>query len=193
MGTDGTTRFIPYQASKTEAYVVRGYHAGPFLEATLTRDNCHHHVFAEDSFEPVELLALKRFRPAEGAAYSHFLGNLEDAAKLAAKAELGYRVHTRAEDGKVILQLTARLLQPDGDVHTEICDEHAFEDPDSSLALVQANEKAAELRDQAKDLNEQWIETRDSQLADVRAAYDRDDEQAAAAEELQRLVDAEAD
>jgi hypothetical protein len=191
MGTDGATRFAAYPVSKDEAFVVRGYRVGGFVEATLTRDVCHHHVFSEDNFEPLELFALKRFRPSEGAAYSHYLGNLEDAAKRAAKGELGYRVHTRAENGQVILEMTGRLIQPDGEMHTEICHEQAFEDPDSSLALVQANEKAAELRDRAKGLNEQWIEQRDSHLAEVRAAYDRDDEQQAAAEELQQLVDAE--
>jgi hypothetical protein len=193
MGTDGATRFIAYPVSKSEAFVVRGYRVGGFVEATLTRDTRHHHVFSEDTFEPVELFALKRFRPTEGAAYSYYLGNLEDAAKVCAKSELGYRVHTRAENGKVILEMTARLIQPDGEMHTEICHEQAFEDPDSSLALVEANEKAVELREQAKSLNEQWIEERDSRLAEVRAAYDRDDEQRAAAEELQQLVDAEDD
>ena len=193
MGIDGATRFAIYPVSKNEAFVVRGYRAGSFLEVTLTRDVSHHHVFSEDSFEPIELLALKRFRPTDGAAYSHYLGNLEDAAQLAAKGELGYRVHTSAEDGKVVITLIGRVLQPDGRTQTELYNRESFEDPDSSLALVAANERGAELRQKAAELNEDWVSQRADLLARVREQYDRDDEQQAAAEELQELVDAQDD
>lgn len=189
---DGETRYVAFPASKSEAYVVRGYHVGNLLEATLTRDTTHHHVFNEDTQEPVELFALQRFHRGEGAEYSHFLGNLETAARLLARGDHGYKIHTSAEDGNVILSMTARLLQPDGLIHTEICHEQTFTDPDSSLALVQANEKATELRAQARTLNEAWVEQRDARLAQIRAAYDRDDEKEAAAEELHELVDTEA-
>ena len=108
-----------------------------------------------------------------------------------ARGEYGYHVHTRADDGNVILSMISRLLRPDGLVHTEVCHEQTFSEPDSSLALVEANEKAAELREQAKTLNEQWVEERDARLAEIRAGYDRDDEKVEAAEQLQQLVEDE--
>lgn len=192
MTIDGETRFAAFPASKSEAYVVRGYHVGHQLEATLTRDTTHHHVFSEDTHEPVELFALRRFHRDDGAEYSHFLGNLETAARLLARGDHGYKIHTEARDGNVILSMTGRLLQPDGLIHTEVPFEQTFSDPDSSLALVEANERATELRAQARTLNQEWIEQRDARLAEVRAAYDRDDEKDAAAAELQQLVDTEA-
>ncbi|MHB8692381.1 MAG: hypothetical protein ACYDHH_14165 [Solirubrobacteraceae bacterium] len=190
---DPETRFFSFPASDSESYVVRGYHAGHLLELTLSRDARHKHHFNEDTFTPVEILAVKRFRHSEMAAYSSYAGHLEDTAALAARGELGYHVHTAAVDGKVEISLVARLLQADGKVHTEISDQQTFEDPDSSIALVEANERATELRAKAEGLNEEWIERLNADVAAVRAGYDHDDEQAAAAEQLQRLVDAEGD
>jgi hypothetical protein len=191
MTSDPSFRFQAYPVSDDESFVVRGLRAGPFVEISLSRDTRHKHRFGSENYEPVELVALKRFRPTDIAGYSAYAGNLEVAAELAARGKLGYTVHTAANGGRVSISLVARLLADDGRVHTELSHEESFEDPDTEVALVRANEKAAELNVKAEELNDQWAAERNARLSELRADYDRADSDARAAEELQRIVDAE--
>lgn len=191
MTSDSSFRFQAYASSDEESYVVRGLRAGPFVEISLSRDARHKRRFGSESYEPVELLALKRFRPTDIAGYSTYAGNLEVAADIAARGKLGYTVHTSSDNGRVRISLVARLLAPDGRVRTEISHEQSFEDPDSQVALVQASEKAAELSSVAEELNDQWASVRSATVSDLRADYDRADADVQAADELQRIVDAE--
>jgi hypothetical protein len=188
--------FLPFstsQVSDAEAYVVRGRAVGRFVEISLSRDMRHGHSFRSDSYRPAELIMFKRFPQRAVAEYSAYAGNLETAARIAARGELGYTVHTAAEAGSIVISLVARLLAPDGTIRTEITHEQRFSDPDSDLALVRANEKAVELRAMAEKLNEQWTSLRDAHLIELRAQYEESDAQAAAATRLQQLVDDEAD
>jgi hypothetical protein len=191
VAVDPASRFLAFPASEEESYVVRGEQAGAFVEISLTRDARRKRRFGSDTYTPVELIAFKRFRPTDMAGYSAYAGNLETAGEIAARGQLGYTIRTNAETGKVQIALIARLLTPDGRVHTEISHEQSFEDPDSDVALVQANERATELTTLAESLNEQWVSLRDDRLQALRAEYDRDDQQAAAAQGLQRIVDEE--
>jgi hypothetical protein len=193
---EGTTRdpyfrFLAHPVSDTEAYIVRGRTLGPLVEISLGRESKHKRRFGADSYTPIELLALKRFRHGELAAYAAYAGNLDVAAGIAVRGELGYTVRVAAEDGKVRISIVARLLAPDGRVHTDISHDHTFEDPDSGLALVQANEKATELRAIAEQLNDHWVTVRRAHLLDLRAGYDKADAEAESANELRRIVDAE--
>lgn len=191
MASELSFRFQAFAASDAQSYVVRGLRAGRFVEISLSRDVRSKHHFGSETYEPVELLALKRFRPADIAGYSAYAGNLEVAADIAARGKLGYTVHTSADQGRVRISLVARLLAPDGRVRTEISHDQSFEDPDTEVALVRANEKAAELSTIAEELNESWASERNAKLSELRADYDRADSDTHAAEELQRIVDAE--
>jgi hypothetical protein len=122
-----------------------------------------------------------------------YAASLEDAARSAAHGELGYEVHTTAEPSGVRVSLVARLLGPDGHVKTEISDEHYFEEPDSHTALVQANEKATELRSQAEQLNNDWVSLRRARVLELQTEYEKADAQAQAAQSLQDIIDAERD
>jgi hypothetical protein len=188
---DSSLPFFAAPASDDESYVVRGRMVGRFVEISLSRDSRERHRFRSDSYTPIELLALKRFRPAEVSAYTAYAGELETAADVAARGELGYTVHTVSENGQLRIALIARLLTADGRVQTEISHEHSFEDPDSQVVLVQANEKATEIRAEAQGLNDKWVSARAAQLLELRAGYDEADAQAKAGDDLQRIVDAE--
>lgn len=61
------------------------------------------------------------------------------------------------------------------------------------FALVRANEKAAEPRRLAGELNDIWISVRKSQLLELQAKYERADAEAESAKELERIVGAEQD
>jgi len=193
MTSDSFLPFAAYPASESESYVVRGHGVGHFVEISLSRDRRKTRLFGSDIYEPIELLEFKRFPQREVGAYSAYAGNLESAAKLAAPGELGYTVHTAAAQDAIVISLVGRLLAPDGRVHTEISHEQRFSDPDSDLALVQANEKAAELHATAEQLNDQWAELRDQRLRELRAAYDDADAQAEAVHGPQQIVDDERD
>lgn len=191
MSTHSALPFVAIPASDDEAYVVEGHHIGAWVEMTLTRASRQRRRFGSDSYTPTDLLALKRFRRGDIAGYTTFAGHLEDSARVAGRGQLGYSVYTAAEGGTVSVSLVARLLGPDGRVHTEISHENRFDDADSELALVQANEKATELRAIAEQLNDEWASARDASLRELRAEYDRADAQARAAEDLRRIIDAE--
>jgi hypothetical protein len=112
--------FVVVPAGAHDAHVVRGRSVGHWVEISLSLAARHRHLLGQDSYEVVQLLAMKRFPLSEIAAYSTYAGRLEDAAQLAAHGELSHTVHTAAEDGKVVVALVARLLDYDGRVHTEI-------------------------------------------------------------------------
>jgi hypothetical protein len=193
MASDAFLPFAYYPTSEDagESFVVRGREVGPFIEISLSRDRHHTHGSKRGTFEPLELLAMKRFGHQDMAGYTAYAGNLESAASLAARGQLGYSVDTELEGGVVRISLIARLMAPDGRVHTEITHEQSFDDPDSEAALVQANEQATELRANAEQLNDDLATTRAAALEELRAEYDKADEQADAAAELQRIVDSE--
>jgi hypothetical protein len=183
--------FVAIPSSKDEAYVVQGSAAGDQVEVSLSRASRRRHLLGSYSYTALELFALRRFRRSDVSGYSSYAGHLEDAARVAARGELGYTVYTSVDDGVVAVSLVARLLGADGRVHTEISHESRFEEPDSELALVQANETATELRSSAAELNDQWASTNAARLAELRAQYDQADAQAQAAEELLHIVEAE--
>lgn len=134
---------------------MEGRAVGAWIEVTLSRARWQRRRLGADRYTPTEVMVLKRFRRSDLAGYSSYAGHLEDAARIAPRGELGYSVHTAAEDGVLTASLAARLLAQDGRVHTEISNEHHFENPDSEIALVQTNEKAAELRAAAAELNDE--------------------------------------
>jgi hypothetical protein len=115
--------FVVVPAGAHDAYVVRGRSVGHWVEISLSLAARHRHLLGEDSYEVVQLLAMKRFPLSEIATYSTYAGRLEDAAQVAAHGELGHTVHTAAEDGKVVGALVARLLDYDGRVHPGISHE----------------------------------------------------------------------
>src|SRR5271167_199702 len=114
MTTDAFLPFAHYPASASddESYVVRGREVGRFIEISLSRDRHHKHGHDRGSFEMLELLALRRFGHQEMAAYTSYAGNLETAASLAARGQLGYTVDTEIEQGVVKISLVARLMAP---------------------------------------------------------------------------------
>jgi hypothetical protein len=67
-----------------------------------------------------------------------------------------------------------------------------FEDPESTSALVQANERATELRAIAHDMNEQWESQHEARLLERQAEYDEADSRQRAADELERSSTARA-
>lgn len=89
--------------------------------------------------------------------------------------------------------LVARLLTESGELRTVTSHRCRFDDPDSHASLVQATEKATELRALAQQLNENWSSLRASRLLEIQTGYERAEAAAAAADELQRIVESEAD
>jgi hypothetical protein len=188
--------FLPFfvcPATDAECYVVRGRRAGPLVEISLTREHRETHRFGSDTYTPLEVLAVKRFPRVKESAYMSYADSLEDAARYAARGELGYHVHTVADTSRVRVALVARLLGPDGQVDTEISHEHYFEDPDSQAALIQANEEATELRALAQQLNDEWVSRRRARVLELQTEYEKADALAQAAQGLRRIVDAERD
>jgi hypothetical protein len=116
---------------------------------------------------------------------------LEDAARYAARGELGYTVESVAEGGSVRVSLVARLLAESGELLTEVSHEHRFEDPDSHSTLVQASERAAELRALAQQLNDNWTSLHKARLLEIQAEYERADAHAQAASQLQQILESE--
>ena len=179
-------------AQGDECYVVRGRRVGEWVEITLSRER-HQRKHGSDKYTLLELVALKRFEHDQISAYRAYANGLEDAARIAARGELGYQVRIATDGPSVEVSLVARLLTESGKVRTDISHEYRFEDPDSQLALVQANEKAAELRALAENLNDNWSSLHQSRLVEIQAEYERADEAQQAASDLQRLVESEAD
>jgi hypothetical protein len=188
---DPTLPFVAVPSSNGEAYVVQASAASGPVEVSLSRTKRQKHLLASESYTPLELLALRRFRRSDITGYTTYAGRLEHAARLAARGELGYTVYTSVDDGVLRVCMVARLLDADGHLQTELSHESRFEDPDSDLTLVQSNEKAAELRASAAELNDEWASANAAQLAELRAQYDRDDAQAQAAENLRRIIEDE--
>jgi hypothetical protein len=189
--TEPNLSFVVIPASDDEACIVQGVHVGGWVEVTLSWAIRQRRRFRSDQYTPTRLLAVKRFRRSDIAGYTTFAGHLEDSARIAARGELGYYVHTAVQDGEVSVSLVARLLEPDGRIHTEISRDDRFAEADSMLALVQANENATELRALAEELTDRWTSAWDAQVSELRAEYDKNDAQARAAAELKRIVDSE--
>jgi hypothetical protein len=185
--------FAVVPAGADDVYLVSGRSVGHWVEISLSVAARHRHLLSQDSYEVVQVLAMRRFQRREIAAYSRYAGHLEDVARLAARGELGYTVHTAAQDGKVVVSLASRLMDDDGRVHTEISHEQSFADPESTVAFVQANERATELRAIAQEMNEQWAARRGAQLLERQAQYDETDRRQQAADELEQIVNSEAD
>lgn len=170
--------------------MVRGRQLGSSVEISLSRD-LHERKHHSDHYTTIELIAVRRFAHTDSARYRDYADRLEDAARYAARGELGYSVSVAADGPAVDVSLVARLLTETGEIRTELSHEHRFEDPDSELALVKASEKAAELRVLAQQLNENWSSLHQARLLEIRAEYEQADRDAEAASELQRLVDSE--
>jgi hypothetical protein len=183
--------FLPcstFPAAEGECYVVRGREVGAFVEISLTRDRDEKHRFASDTYEPIEELAVKRFPHDDTAAYVAYSGRLEDAARYAARGELGYTLNSVVDDAGVRVSLVARLIADDGHLETKISHEQHLDDPD------QAHEKTTELRAAAAELNDQWASQRRARLLELRTEYEKADAQAEAADaRLDRIIDAERD
>lgn len=192
MTTDPFLPFYVLPAGDDECYVVRGRLVGPQVEVSLSRERHQKHHLHADTYTIDEVLAVKRFRDAN-ESYMAYASGLEDAARYAARNELGYYVDTVAEGSSVRVSLVARLLGPDGQVETDISDEHRFEDPDSDVALARASEKATELRTRAEQLNEEWISGRTARVLELQTEYAKADAQAEAAQDAQDSVEAEKD
>ena len=171
--------------------MVRGQRVGEWVEITLSRER-HQRNHGSDSYTLLELVALKRFEHGQTPGYQAYASALEDAARIAARGELGYTVRTATDGPSVQVSLVARLLTEGGEVRTDVSHEHRFEDPDSQATLVQANEKVAELRGLAEKLNENWSSVHRSRVAEIQAEYERADEAERTASELQQLLESEA-
>jgi hypothetical protein len=189
----GIDSFLPSfvcPAEGEECFVVRGRRVGASVEISLSRD-LHQRRHRSDKYTPVELIAVRRFAHADTARYRSYADRLEDAARYAARGELGYSVSVAADGAAVDVALVARLLTESGEIRTELSHEHRFEDPDSHVALVKASEKAAELRALAQELNESWSSLRQARLLEIQAEYEQAERDAEAASELQRIVESE--
>jgi hypothetical protein len=188
--------FLPFfvcPAADGECYVVRGRRVGPHVEVSLSRERREKHLFGSDGYALIEVLAVKRVPHAKESAYMVYASKLEDAARCAARGELGYHVHAVAEASGVRVSLVGRLLGADGSVETEVRHEQFFEDPDSQTALIHANEKATELRALAQRLTDEWVARRRADVLELQAEYQKADALSQAAEDLHRIVDAEQD
>jgi hypothetical protein len=163
------------------------------VEISLSHDLRHHRHFGSDTYTPVELLAVKRFDHFDSAGYMDYADALGDSARYAAQGELGYTVTTHADGASVRVSLVGRLLAENGQLRTELSHEHRFEDPDSDVALVQASEKATELRALAQELNDNWNSVHSARVLEIQAEYEKADDQAEAAKNLDTIVDAEAE
>ena len=178
-------------AEGDEYLVVRGRQVHGQVEISLSRDRRERRRFGSDTYSPVELLAVRRFDHVDSAHYMAYANALADAARYAARGELGYTVDTVAEGGSVRVSLVARLLAEDGHIRTEVSHEQSFEDPDSHAALVQASEKATELRSLAEKLNDNWNSVHQARLLQIQAEYERADADAEAARGLDSILDTE--
>lgn len=173
-------------AADGECYVVRGRQVGAFVVISLSRDRDEKHLFRSDTYAPIEELAFKRFPGDDEPAYMAYSEHLEDAARYAARGELGYTVNSEVEDAGVRVSLVARLIADDGHLETEISNEQYVEDPG------QAHQKTEELRAMALELNDQWVSARNARLLELQAEYEKADDRAeAAGARLDRIVDAE--
>jgi hypothetical protein len=181
--------FLPsstFPAAEGECYVVSGQQVGAFVEISLTRDRDVKHRFRSDTYAPIEELAFRRFPGEDTSAYMDYADHLEDAARYAARGELGYTLHSEVDDAGVRISLIARLLADDGRMETTISHEQRLEDPE------QAHEKTEELRAIARDLNDQVASERRARLLELRTEYEKADARAEAADaRLDRIVDAE--
>jgi hypothetical protein len=181
--------FMPsstFPAAEGECYVVSGRQVGALVEISLTRDRDEKHRFRSDTYAPIEELALKRFPGDDEPAYMAYTEHLEDAARYAARGELGYTLNSVVDDAGVRISLVARLIADDGHLETEISHEQHLEDPE------QANEKANELRAVARELNDEWASRRRARLLELRTEYEKADARAEAADaRLDRIIDAE--
>jgi hypothetical protein len=179
-------------ADGDECYVVRARRVGRSVEISLSRDRRERqHGF--DEYTLLELLALRRFARADSSGFRAFANRLEDAARYAARGELGYSVRSVADGPAVHVSLVGRLLTESGEIRTEVSHERRTDDPDSHAALVAASEKAAELHALAHRLNENWSSLHRARMLDIQAEYERADAAADAAADLQRIVDSETD
>jgi hypothetical protein len=179
-------------AQGEERYAVRGRRVGDSVEISLARE-LRERKHRSDKYTQLELVAIKRFDRDDTTGYRAYADGLEDAARYAARGELGYTVLTVAKGSSVHVSLVGRLLTPSGEVRTEVAHEQRFEDPDSEVVLVQANEKAAELRALADKLNDNWASLHQSRLLEIQAQYEQADAQAESARELQQIVESETD
>jgi hypothetical protein len=181
--------FLPssrFPAAEGECYVVRGRQLGAFVEISLTHDRDEKHLFRSDTYAPIEELAFKRFPGDDASAYMAYADHLEDAARYAARGELGYTLNSVVDDAGVRISLVGRLIAEDGHLETEISHEQHLEDP------AQASEKANELRAVARELNDDWVSRRRARLLELRAEYEKADARAEAADaRLDRIIDAE--
>jgi hypothetical protein len=181
--------FLPsstFPAAEGECYIVRGRQVGAFVEISLTRDRDEKHLFRSDTYAPIEELAFKRFPGDDTSAYTAYADHLEDAARYAARGELGYTLNSDVDDAGVRLSLVARVLADDDHLETTISHEQYLEDPE------QAHEKANELRAKARELNDQWVSQRRTHLLELRAEYEKADVRAEAADaRTDRIIDAE--
>ena len=190
MGIDPFLPWFVCPGEGEECFVVRGCRVGESVEISLSRD-LHKRHHGSDQYTQVELIAVSRFRHADTAGYRLYAGRLEDAARYASRGELGYSVSVGADGAAVDVELVARLLTETGEVHTEVSHQQRFEDPDSDVTLVKANERAAELRALAEQLNENWSSLHQARLLEIQAKYEQADRDAEAASELQRIVESE--
>ena len=181
--------FLPcstFPAAEGECYVVRGRQIGAFVEISLSRDRDEKHRFRSDTYAPIEELAFRRFPGEDEAAYMAYSEHLEDAARYAARGELGYTLNSEVDDAGVRVSLVARLIADDGHLETEISHEQYLDDPE------QAHEKTEELRAIARELNDQRASARRARLLELRTEYEKADARAEAADaRLDRIVDAE--
>jgi hypothetical protein len=185
--------FLPFLVCPSggdECFVVRGRRVARSVEITLSRD-LRPHKHGSDTYTLLELMALKRFGAGDTGESRAYADGLEDAARYAARGELGYTVRTLAEGPRVHVSLVARLLSEGGEVRTVVSHERWFEDPDSQIALVQASECSAELQALAEQMNEHWSSLRQARLLEIQAEYDRAEAEEDAATELQRIVESE--
>jgi hypothetical protein len=181
--------FLPsstFPAAEGECYVVSGRQVGAFVEISLTHDHDEKHLFRSDTYAPIEELAFKRFPGDDTSAYMAYTDHLEDAARYAARGELGYTLNSVVDDAGVRVSLVARLLADDGHLETTTSHEQHLEDPE------QAHEKANELRVIARELNDQWVSARRARLLELRTEYEKADSRTEAADaRLDRIIDAE--
>jgi hypothetical protein len=187
--------FLPHfvcPAQGEECYVVRGRRLGASVEISLSRDLLQRRD-GLDEYTSTEVMAVRRFEHHLASTYMAYANRLEDAARYAARGDLGYTVDVAADGPRVDVSLVARLLTESGELRTEVSHKHRFEDPDTHVALVQAAEKAEELRGLARELNENWTSLRHARLQEIQAEYERADAQAEAAQQLQRIVESEAE
>jgi hypothetical protein len=184
-----TDPFLPYAtfpAAEGLCYVVRGRQVSAFVEISLSLERDGEQRSGSDTYAPIEELAVKQFPDDDRLAYMAYAEHLEDAARYAARGELGYTLHTVVDDAGVRLSLVARLLADDGRLETEISHEQYLEDPE------QANQKATELRAIASERNDQWVSLRRARLRELRTQYEKADADADAAEaRVERIIDAE--